>query len=165
MQTRPRVLTLLYIYVSISMFVFRTSLRLEARVTGFLRFNICNSEAWGTPMCGILTLRTTDLVLALGMLLIFAKWWFRMSWSFSLFVPSQFDYAIIIKVFAFNLKHLILSPIWVLWICVFSDNKYFPHYLVLNKFRTITIAILLLFFVNNFKEVTLLSWCHNKIFF
>ncbi|KAH1267857.1 hypothetical protein GmHk_01G002971 [Glycine max] len=65
MQTRPRVLTLLYIYVSISMFVFRTSLRLEARVTGFLRFNICNSEAWGTPMCGILTLRTTDLVLAL----------------------------------------------------------------------------------------------------
>ncbi|KAH1223076.1 40S ribosomal protein S29 [Glycine max] len=37
---------------------------LEARVSGFLRFNLCNSKAWGTPMCGTLIQRTTDLVLA-----------------------------------------------------------------------------------------------------
>uniref|UniRef100_A0A0R0H9V2 Uncharacterized protein n=1 Tax=Glycine max TaxID=3847 RepID=A0A0R0H9V2_SOYBN len=38
----------------------------KARVSGFLRFNLCNSKAWGTPMCGTLIQRTTDLVLAPG---------------------------------------------------------------------------------------------------
>ncbi|XP_025984973.1 uncharacterized protein [Glycine max] len=78
------------------MFVFRTSLRLEARVTGFLRFNICNSEAWGTPMCGILTLRTTDLVLALG--------------SASEAMPRKLASSSIGERLVFHLPH----PVWIL---------------------------------------------------